>query len=136
LIDSVKEDGWLTRLGGYRDTVLHSAPLSKLSGHLFAKTTSIALPHGRALPAIKLAIPIDPMMTAKARAKGEYFMEQRENILSSACNDPASPDGLMYCYQTHNMMVYLSSKLIKKSPVPPKIPLIRQQDILSWKTSS
>lgn len=124
--------GWLHKLGSYRDLVVHSAPLAKAQGRLFAVLEELPLGDG-ALPAIRLPIPADPDAVSKSRASGSHlngFESQYELFVKANHGDAESSDGLTYCYGALEELARLAHQFGKRSPVAPEMPRFDETNII------
>lgn len=133
LREATSEEGWLHELGAYRDLVVHSAPLAKAQGQMFAVATEVHLGTTGALPAIRLPIPANPLGIAKARTTGEYFdnfARQFELFVQASQGDAPSSDGMAYAHSALGRLTLLASQLADRSPVPPEMPHFNQTNII------
>lgn len=124
--------GWLHRLGCYRDLVVHSAPLAKAQGRLFAILEEVPLGDD-ALPAVRVPIPADPEAAKKSRADGsrfDNFENQYELFVKANYGDAESLDGLAYCHGVLEEMARLAAHLANRSPIAPETPHFDQSNII------
>lgn len=133
LREATSEGGWLHELGAYRDLVVHSAPLARAQGRMFAVATELNLGTTGALPAIRLPIPANPLGITKARTSGEHFEDfarQFELFVRASQSDTASADGMAYAHSALGQLSFLASQLADRSPVPPEIHHYNETNII------
>ncbi len=127
-----EEDGWLKDLGGYRDLVVHSAPLAQAEKRLFAICDSVSI-NGGELPAISCPIPKKPMDIAASRASGslfEDFEKQFELFVGMTNKKEPQIDGLEYCHSVMANISKLANKLAARTPVKPKVKVFDKSNII------
>jgi len=127
------EGGWLHELGCYRDLVVHSAPLAKAQGRLFAVSDELRLGDTGSLPAVRLPIPDNPHAISKSRASGEHFEDferQFELFVKATQGEAASADGLTYAHGALEQLTRLAHQLADQSPVGPEIPHFDETNII------
>jgi len=127
LTQDADRDGWVSRLGSYRDLVVHTAPLAHASGRLFSVCEELHLPDDQKLPAIRCPIPEDPASVSQVRAKGEHledFEKHVEFIVSAAKGDVPTVDGMSYASSALGLLSRLADDAAEWSPVEPRIPII------------
>lgn len=134
LATETREGGWLQILGAYRDLVVHCAPLARSESKLMAtlKTTEVR-GHGL-IYNVSLPLPSDPAAIQAARKGGDrlqHLEDQLQSMMSASQGASPSCDALMYSYTVLGSLGTLSSRLIKRSPVQPTIPIVDMKDIIS-----
>lgn len=128
--------GWLRLLGGYRDLVVHYAPLASGGQDLYALCTQIPLDAQTTLPSIKLPIPADPDKISAARTSGAHVDDPEQNYARflNAIRDPASAlDGLGYAHSVLGHLSMLASELAALSPAKPEMRVLTDEDTLDIK---
>ncbi|MDX9987589.1 hypothetical protein [Thiothrix unzii] len=126
------DNGWLRKLGAYRDLVVHSAPLARAEKKLFAIRKTIKIPGGE-IPSICCPMPKNPKEISASRANGSMFADFDEQFskyvgIGDKCDEHI--DGLEYCHQILGQISDLSYKLALKSPVEPKIMVFDHTNII------
>lgn len=131
--------GWLSELGGYRDLVVHSAPLALASRQLWVWCKSVRLPEGRRLPIVRFPLPPDPNAIMAARSKADFnnFEALVEQFGRAADVDPKMKDALRYTHGAVTNLAALAVELASYSPVAPEMPVITDADLagpITWST--
>lgn len=122
---AANEDGWLFKLTGYRNLVVHYAPIASAGNDLYTYCYLVRLPSAAELPAIKFPIPSDPRKLILARRSGAYLQDPNQDYARflNAVKDPQGAcDGLEYAQIVLGEMSTLAQLLSEISPVHPRIP--------------
>lgn len=106
--DKDNADGWLARLGRYRNLIVHEAPIDSFVQSKFIVANAIVIA-GRTLPAVHVSIPQDPFAEAAtsyvdALERFRFFMLK---------------------------LLELSARVIGESPVRPEFPTLTDEDLRS-----
>ena len=126
------DNGWLKKLGSYRDLVVHSAPLAQAEKKLFAIRKTIKIPGGE-LPSICCPMPKNPREISASRANGSMFAdfeEQFSKYVGIEDEENEHIDGLEYCHQILGQISELAYKLALKSPLEPQIKMFDYTNII------
>jgi hypothetical protein len=115
------ENGWIRRMGSYRDLIIHSAPLVQAKQKLFAICDAIDIEDGRKLPSILCPIPENPSEIQASRAKGTHFEDFTAQFEAFAGVGNTKLDGLQYVHQALGDLSKLALELAKHSPITPKM---------------
>jgi hypothetical protein len=129
--DSV--DGWLAKLGDYRDLVVHSVPLEQARTRSFFVQKLSNIGDDKFLPSIALPLPDNPGNIAKKRSKGIYlssFDEWFTAVKEDAEESRRATDALEYCCLANDNLTKLATELINYSPIKPETPVIIAEDII------
>jgi len=131
--DTESSNGWIATLGEYRDLVVHSMPLAHARVASFIFQTKISICNDKYFPSITLPLPTNPGEIFKKRSQGilfsgydEWFRAFQEDIEKSK----NSPDALQYCCDSYDKIIHLATTLLQYSPIKPKTPVIRPEDIV------
>lgn len=130
-ISDKDSSGWLAVFGAYRDCFTHSAPLQEVEGWAWAVRELVTLNSGHSLPQIYYALPQDAEELSRKRNKGPLFNSMKEMASHAARKRDRSkePDALDYLHNCLCMLTDLSSRLIARSPIPPKMLVLTEEDI-------
>lgn len=133
ITDRNSRNGWLAKLGAYRDLVVHSAPLvdSIHIGMMVQRYLRMADKFD--IPSVYFPIPADPFKVVLSRSKGVTYSTVEEWIEDSIKHDPeksASPDALDYCTDVLGKMMSLMLRIGQESPIKAKIPTLTEKDII------
>jgi hypothetical protein len=123
--------GWLTLLGQYRNLVIHSAPLAMAKKHLWVWCQTHDLPRGEKLPVIRVPLPNDPAEIMALRRKTDYekFSAIADQFAGDAGVAAGMIDALRYSHQVLGKLGELAALLALRSPVPPEIPVLTEEDL-------
>jgi hypothetical protein len=135
--DPDSEDGWLAKLGEYRDLVVHSVPLAQASTRSFLVQKLSHLGDDKCLPSIALPLPANPGNISEKRSKGIYFSSFDEWLAAlqkDAEESKFATDALEYCCFANANLTKLATDLIKYSPIKPKTPVFTEEDIIEMRT--
>jgi hypothetical protein len=136
LQQATEAGGWLRLLGGYRDLVVHYAPIASAGQDLYALCIRIPLDAQITVPSIKLPIPPDPDKISAERTSGAHVDDPEQNYARflNAIKDPGSAlDGLGYAHSVLGHLSVLASGLAALSPVKPEMPVLTDEDIFDIK---
>ena len=126
------DEGWLKKLGAYRDLVVHSAPLLQAEGQLSAVKGTVKTPIGE-IPFIHCPIPRNPEAIKKHRSNGSIFQnfeDQLKRFVEASMATGDNIDGLEYCHKTLGQISRLADRLAHRSPVEPQIPAFDESDLI------
>ncbi|MEQ8996513.1 MAG: hypothetical protein RID53_08415 [Coleofasciculus sp. B1-GNL1-01] len=135
--DPDSEDGWLAKLGEYRDLVVHSVPLEQASTRSFLVQKLSHLGDDKCLPSIALPLPANPGNISAKRSKGIYFSSFDEwlaAVQKDAEESKLATDALEYCCLANANLTQLATDLVKYSPIKPKTPVFTEEDIIEMRT--
>lgn len=124
---SAQKGQWIFELGAYRDLVVHTAPLAKAGKSLFAVDRQLQLPHGEALPGVKLPLPNNPAELKSDRVTGKYFLDTELNFarFTNAIEDIDNcQDALEYSHTCMQLLGAMSGSISDASPIRPEMPVI------------
>ncbi len=116
--------GWIFELGAYRDLVMHSAPISIASHQLFCIQEQNVMPEEKHVQLIRFPIPSNPDELYKVRVQKDNFdryIEQFEVLAKMAVEDYGKYDCLEYSTGVVEKLSKLAGKIVKISPVKPRI---------------
>jgi hypothetical protein len=121
--DDLAKEGWLAKLGAYRDLVVHSTPIEQVGASSFILKKIININSSQSLPSIQLLLPNNP----------SEIYKQRTDIAKSVCNgsNPSFEnwfmalqkdtdmarvviDALKYCSSTHEKLIDLAMNTFKQ----------------------
>lgn len=127
-------DGWLKRLGEYRDLVTHSTPLATAEKRLAAFQKQMPSQFGN-IPFISCPLPQNPGEISSSRIKRGMFedFEKLLNITTFMKPNEKSMDGLIYCHSSLSNLSDLANKLATRSPVKPEIRTLTDKDITNFR---
>ena len=133
ITDRSGQNGWLAKLGAYRDLVVHSTPLVE-SMHIGMMVQRYLRMGDRfEIPSVYFPIPANPFKVESVRSKGVAYNTVEEWIEDSIKHDPekaSSPDALDYCADVLGKMVSLILRIGKESPIKPKRFTLTEKDII------
>jgi hypothetical protein len=125
-------DGWLAKLGEYRDLIRHYLPLGEMSSTSFLVHQLTGIANKQCLPSIKLPLPDNPGDISKKQHQGFTFSNYDEWFKAFQRDFENSQnliDALEYCCFIYNKLIKLATKLINYAPLKPEILVIRPEDI-------
>ncbi len=120
-------NGWLAKLGDYRDLVVHSVPLAQARTKSFLVQKLSNLGNDKCLPSIALPLPANPGSISKKRSAGLYFSSVDEWFMAvqeDAEESRRATDALEYCCFANSNLTKLATDIVKYSPVKPETPVI------------
>jgi hypothetical protein len=119
-----KEDGWLTKLGTYRDVITHGAPIQLAYDRLFSVCKTVKLSNSEEIPSVSCPLPINIKEIERKRSKIFYKnYDELQNIFTSDKEDAI--DGMEYCYGILCNLTFLSNIIIEKLPYIPEEIIIK-----------
>jgi hypothetical protein len=130
ITDNQNSNGWLAKIGAYRNLIVHSVPIQQTHlGYLVQRT--IAITNSENIPAIFFPIPTDPVSLKSLRSKGIKFNTFEDYISSLRQEEQASNlDALDYCCSVLEKMMDLAYRIAETSPIKPKRLDITDKDLL------
>lgn len=127
------DQGWIKRLGDYRNLIIHSAPLARAEKHLFAAFRSLKFNGSENIPAISCPTPEYPAEIRSARKQSDYFSNFENQIKvywEAARGEIQSIDGLEYAHWVTGGLSEISDLLAGESPLPPKRMVFDETNII------
>ncbi len=131
-ISITSEDGWLFKLGAYRDLVMHAAPIAIARRKLFALCDTIDLLQDRKLPVIRCPLPQDPSLIARiraTRAEFNHYIDIFEEFKKASDGEIAEFDCLQYAQMASAQLADLSYKVMSLAPISPQEIHLTEEDI-------
>jgi hypothetical protein len=140
LIDCTNEsdNGWLARLGKYRDLIVHAAPLAQVTHKVFLVQRYLPSCVELQLPSMYFPMPSNPFIACRTRSNGLPFESVEEWIQATATYNPDNdnaPDALNYCYEALANMLQLAKLVASFSPIQPKRFTLTPESIISMNVS-
>jgi len=129
---STSGDGWLKKLGAYRDLVVHAAPLKMAGGRLVGLIEERSLPSGQSMAILRLPVPVNPLELITERSSQQLFADFSEHVkalINSVLGKTAWVDALDYVASVHHQLSDFASKVAAESPVKGTIITITDADI-------
>jgi hypothetical protein len=135
-IDITNENGWVFKLGAYRDLIMHAAPLAIAHNKLWAICGTVDLPGNNKLPIVRCPIPEDPSLILKIRTdrnKFNEYLKRFEDFSKASTAEIPSFDCLDYSHDITERLSCLSLKVMELSPLPPREIIFTESDIIDLK---
>lgn len=128
------ENGWLKKLGVYRDLIVHSSPLSNAERKTYAIEKLLDL-SGVNIPYIIFPIPDNPEKIYKFRGSLESYdnFDVLYSNFTEIFEGGYSTDALTYCHHSLSELARLALKMGDTSPVKPEKITIDEKDIIDFK---
>ena len=118
------ENGWINKLGIYRDLVMHACPIAMSNKRNYIRTTTLLLPNDQFLPLVVAPIPKSPEFIKIDRNNFKYFSDfkrQTDSFFDLSNDELSSVDILTYAISTMNDFTELLWRTISQSPLQGKI---------------
>lgn len=124
--------GWLFDLGKYRNLVVHAAPLALAQRRLWVWCQAHPLPDGDLLPTVRFPLPPNPAAIMKARDNPDYedFEKLAQDFAGVAKVSSTLLDALQYAHGVLGDAAELATELAAFSPVAPRMPTLRRDDLV------
>ncbi|WP_016948712.1 hypothetical protein [Anabaena sp. PCC 7108] len=110
-------DGWLAKLGAYRDLVVHSTPIEQVRSSSFIIQKTININNSHTLPSIELPLPNDPIYICKKRTdltknictgSNPSFEDWYMAVQEDTDMNEIAIDALKYCSLAHDKLIELA----------------------------
>ncbi|MCG9965083.1 hypothetical protein [Shewanella cutis] len=118
------KNGWVNKLGIYRDLVMHACPIAISNKRNYIRTTTLLLPNDQFLPLVVAPIPKSPEFIKIDRNNFKYFSDfkkQTDSFFDLSNDESSSVDILTYAISTMSDFTELLWRTISQSPLQVKI---------------
>lgn len=126
-------EGWLHKLGAYRDLVMHACPLSMPNKRSWIRLEAVDLSDNRQLPRIIAPIPKNPDEISIERNKFEFFTDFTRFIdqyFDRSNNESESIDLLEYSVEVMQEFAKLLCETIPLSPIKGQMMIFGPHNII------